>query len=117
MGRQKMEHCPEQVAAYRASGQKASVWAAANGLELAVLQSWCIHARRWQARLDDVTPEPTTALLKPSKPSGLVAAHVAVAATPTSVRIELSTSGTPLDLHWPVANMRELASLLRELGQ
>jgi hypothetical protein len=113
MDREKVKRCLEQVAAYRASGQKASVWAAANGLELAVLQSWCTHARRWQARLDGVTPEPTAS----PKPSGFVAARVAAAAAPTSVRIELNTPGTRLDLHWPVAHMRELALLLRELGQ
>lgn len=111
MERQKMERCLEQVAAYRASGQKASVWAAANGVELAMLQSWCTHARRWQARLDGAEPSAS------SKPSGFVAARLTPNAAPASVRIELNAPGTRLDLHWPLAHMRELASLLRELGR
>lgn len=111
MDRQKVQRCLEQVAAYRASGQKASVWAAANGLELAVLQSWCTHARRWQARLDGAEP-PTL-----SKPSGFVAARVAANAALSSVRIELNTPDTRLDLHWPLAHTRELAALLREIGR
>ena len=32
MDRQRMESCLEQVAAYRASGQKANIWAEANGV-------------------------------------------------------------------------------------
>ena len=113
MDRQQMERCLEQVAAYRASGQKARVWAEANGVPAGTLQSWCAHARRWQARLDGVSAEPAAS----SKPSGFVAARVAPGAESTSVRIELNAQGTRLDLHWPVAHMRELAALLRELGR
>ena len=47
MDRQRMERCLEQVAAYRASGQKANVWSEANGVPLRVLSSWCAHAQRW----------------------------------------------------------------------
>ena len=54
MEREGMERCLEQVAAYRASGQKAKAWAQANGVPLRALASWCAHARRWQARLDGV---------------------------------------------------------------
>ena len=109
MDRQQMERCLEQVAAYRASGQKAQVWAEANG----VLASWCAHAARWQARLDGVSPEPSPA----ARPSGFVAARVAPGAASTSVRVELNVGGTRLDLHWPLAHTRELASLLREFGR
>ncbi len=113
MDRQQMEHCLEQVAAYRASGQKARVWAEANGVPAGTLQSWCAHARRWQARLDGVSPEPSPA----ARPSGFVAARGAPGATPASIRVELNAGGTRLDLHWPLTHMRELAMLLREVGR
>ncbi len=113
MDRQQMERCLEQVAAYRASGQKARVWAEASGVPAGTLQSWCAHAQRWQARLDGVSPEPSSA----PRPSGFVAARVACGAASTSVRVELNVGGTRLDLHWPLAHTRELASLLRELGR
>ena len=113
MDRQKVERCLEQVAAYRASGQKAGQWAAANGVKLAMLQSWCTHARRWQARLDGVIAEPAAS----PKPSGFVAARVAPSPALSSVRVELNAGGTRLDLHWPLAHMRELAALLREVGR
>lgn len=114
MDRQRMERCLEQVAAYRASGQKARVWAEANGVPAGALQSWCAHAQRWQARLDGVSPEPATA----PRRSGFVAARVAPpGAASTSVRVELNVGGTRLDLHWPLAHTRELASLLRELDR
>ena len=113
MDRQKVESCLRQVAAYRASGLKAKEWAAANGVALGMLQSWCTHAGRWQARLDGVSPEPSPA----ARPSGFVAARVAPGAASTSVRVELNVGGTRLDLHWPLAHTRELASLLREFGR
>lgn len=114
MDRQQMESCLEQVAAYRASGQKARVWAEANGVPAGTLQSWCAHARRWQARLDGVSPESSPA----TRPSGFVAARVAPpGVASTSVCVELNVGGTRLDLHWPLAHLRELASLLREMGR
>lgn len=114
MDRQQMERCLEQVAAYRASGQKARAWAEANGVPAGTLQSWCAHARRWQARLDGVSPESSPA----SRPSGgFVAARVAPSVASTSVRLELNVGGTRLDLHWPLAHTRELAALLGELGR
>ena len=113
MDRQQMERCLEQVAAYRASGQKAKAWAAANGVALGTLGSWCAHARRWQAKLDGVgagrSPVP--------RPSGFVAARVAPSAALASVRVELNVGGVRLELHWPLAHTRELAVLLREFGQ
>lgn len=114
MDRQQMERCLERVAAYRASGQKASTWAEANDVPMRALASWCAHARRWQARLDGVRLEPKAA----PGPGGFVAARVApgVASSP-SVRIELNAGAARLDLHWPLAHTRELAVLLRELGR
>ena len=58
MDRQQMERCLQRVAAYRAFGQKANVWAQANGWAVRELASWCAHAARWQARLDGVGPSP-----------------------------------------------------------
>jgi hypothetical protein len=112
MDRQQMERCLEQVAAFRASGQKASVWAEANGVPLRALASWCAHSRRWQARLDGVSAEASPAI----RPSGFVAARVAPSAS-ASVRVELSAGSARLELHWPLAHTRELAALLREFGQ
>jgi hypothetical protein len=108
-----MEHCLEQVAAYRASGQKAKAWAEANGVPLGTLGSWCAHSRRWQARLDGVNFEPASA----TRSSGFVAARVAPGASTTSVRVELTAGPTRLELHWPLAHARELAALLREMGR
>jgi hypothetical protein len=113
MDRQQMERCLEQVAAYRGSGQKAKAWAEANGVPLGTLGSWCAHARRWQRRLDGIEGVPS----QPARPSGFVAARVAPSTASTSVRVELSTGGTRLELHWPLAHPRELAALLRELGR
>lgn len=113
MDRQHVEHCLEQVAAYRASGQKAKAWAAANGVPLGTLGSWCAHSRRWQARLEGVSIEPSSA----TRSSGFVAARVAPRAVSASVRVELSAGTTRLELHWPLAHTRELAALLRELGR
>jgi hypothetical protein len=113
MDRQQMERCLEQVAAYRASGQKAKDWAEANGVPLGTLGSWCAHARRWQRRLDGVEAAPT----QTARPSGFVAARVAPSAASSSVRVELSAGAARLELHWPLAHTRELAALLRELGR
>jgi hypothetical protein len=49
-----------------------------------------------------------------------VAARVAPGAASVasaSVRIELRAGSTAFELHWPTANMRELATLVRELGR
>jgi len=111
MDRERVERCLERVAAYRASGLKASLWAEVNGVSIRDLSSWCAHAQRWQARLDGVTvsaPAP--------KVGGFVAARVPAASAAT-VRIELHAGPTRLELHWPVANARELAAWLREVGR
>ena len=116
MDRQRIEGCLEQVAAYRASGQKAKVWAQANGIAMRVLASWCAHAARWQARLTAVGVGPAPA----PGPSGFVAARVvgkATAKEPPSVRVELNAGSARLQLHWPLAHTRELAALLREIGR
>ncbi|HOW47964.1 MAG: hypothetical protein U1E95_03340 [Rubrivivax sp.] len=113
MDRQHVQRCMEQVAAYRASGQKAKVWAEANGVPLGTLGSWCAHYRRWQARLDGgAGAEPAS-----TRPSGFVAARVATPASTSSVRIELNAGAAAVELHWPLAHARELAVLLRELGR
>jgi hypothetical protein len=114
MDRQQMERCLERVGAYRASGQKAKVWAEANGVAMRSLASWCAHSRRWQARLDGVSASPLPA----PRPGGFVAARVASnVASSTSVRVELNAGAARLELHWPLAHTRELATLLRELSR
>jgi hypothetical protein len=115
MDRERVQRCLEVVAAYRASGQKSKVWAAANGVPERVLASWCAHSRRWQARLDGVSE----AALLQAKPKGFVAARVAVApstAAPT-IRVEVNYGVGRLDLHWPLAHAVELAALVRELNR
>ena len=113
MNRQEMESRLQQVAAYRASGQRAKLWCAANGVALRVLSSWCAHSVRWQARLDGVSVAPSPA----PRANGFVAARVASGAASTSVRVELNSGAARLELHWPLAHTRELAALLRELGR
>jgi hypothetical protein len=111
MEREKMERCLEQVMAYRASGLKGNAWAQANGVPLRALSSWCAHAQRWQARLDGVS-----ASAPAPKVGGFVAARVPTAIAAT-VRVELHTGTTRVELHWPVAHTRELAAWLREVGR
>ena len=113
MDRQRMERCLEQVAGYRASGQKAQEWAARNGVALRELASWCAHAKRWQARLSGVALEPVGAS---KASSGFVADSLPASAT-ASVRVELNAGATRVELHWPLAHTRELATWLREVGQ
>ncbi len=111
MDRERLERCLAQVAAYKASGLKASVWAEANRVSIRELSSWCAHAQRWQARLDGVE------MVKPApKVGGFVAARLPATSAAT-VRIELQAGSTRLELHWPVANTRELAAWLREVGR
>ena len=109
MDRERMERCLEQVAAYQASGLKANAWALANDVPVRAIASWCAHARRWRARLDGVA-------VSVPKVSGFVAACAPVA-TAAAVRIELQAGSTIVELHWPVANARELAAWLREVGR
>jgi hypothetical protein len=109
MDREKIERCLEQVAAYRASGLKANAWAQANDVPVRAIASWCAHARRWRAQLDGVA-------VSAPKVTGFVAAR-APAAVAASVRIELHAGSTRVELHWPVANARELAAWLREVGR
>ena len=115
MDRERMERCLAQVAAYWASGLKASTWAEANGVQLKELTSWCAHARRWQSRLDGVSI-PKSASVPAPKVDGFVAARLPAASAAT-VRIEWHAGSTRLELHWPVASARELAAWLREVGR
>ena len=111
MDRQQMARCLEVVAAYRASGQKSKVWAEANGVPARSLASWCAHSRRWQARLDGV------GVGSVAKPRGFVATHVEPGAASATVRVQMTCTGTQIDLHWPLAHTRELAALVRELSR
>ena len=113
MDRERVQRCLEVVAAYRASGQKSRVWAAANGVPERVLASWCAHSRRWQARLDGVHVAPA----RQPNPKGFVAARVAPGTAPATVRIEVNSGAGRLELHWPLAHTCELAALVRELNR
>jgi len=106
----------EQVEAYRASGMKAKVWAEANGVALGTLGSWCAHYQRWQAKRD-AGPGGAGAEHPTTRPTGFVAARLALPAIASSVRIEVNAGAARLELHWPLAHARELAALLRELGR
>ncbi|MDE2394227.1 MAG: hypothetical protein KGL43_28745 [Burkholderiales bacterium] len=113
MDRQQMERCLEQVAAYRASGQKAREWADANGVSVRSIASWCAHSRRWRAKLNGINLPPTTM----PEAGGFVAARLVPSAAPLSAHIEFTAGSIRLDLHWPVTHARELAALLQELGR
>lgn len=112
MDRERMERCLAQVAAYRACGQRANEWCAANGVALRELSSWCAHAKRWQARLGGETFSSAAG----KSGSGFVAARVP-ASMSASVRVELNAGATRVELHWPLAHTRELAAWLREVGR
>ena len=118
MDRLRMERCLDQVAAYKASGQKASIWAAANGVALKELSSWCAHAARWQLRLQGVAQPVSRPVSQPvSRPvNGFVAATLPTNMAAT-VRIELDVGSTRLELHWPLTHGRELALWLHALGR
>lgn len=109
MDRQRMQDYLGQVAAYRASGKKASEWAAEHGVPLRSLASWCAHAGRWQARLDGVS------LPAVAKPVGFVAARLPAAPVAGSVRVELHAGTTAVALHWPTAHTLELAAWLQAM--
>jgi hypothetical protein len=112
MDRERMERCLEHVSAYRASGMKAKAWAACNEVALLSLQSWCAHAARWRARLDGVEAA------QPVRPSGFLSVRVATVvpsvAAGQSVRLELGAGAGRVEMHWPLAHTRELATWLRE---
>ena len=112
LDRQRLERCLEQVEAYRASGLKAAAWAAANGVELKELQSWCAHAKRWRARLDGVTAVA-------AQSSGFIAVRAPLAPSAlmsTSIRVELGLGLGKVELHWPLSHARELAGWLCEFS-
>ena len=114
LDQQRLERCLEQVVAYRASGLKATAWAAANGVELRELQSWCAHSKRWRARLDGV------ALAPPSRPSGFVTVQAPVmpsAPASTCIRVELGSGAGRVSLNWPLSHARDLATWLREFSR
>ena len=115
MDRARVQRCLEVVAAYRASGQKSKVWAAANGVPERVLASWCAHSRRWQARLGGVSEEAS----RHARSRGFLAGRVGVGrgTGPPSIRLEVSSGTCRLELHWPLAHTMELAALMRELSR
>ena len=74
------------------------MWAAANGVRMKDLTSWCAHAGRWQDRLDGVGRE------APPREGGFVAASISAplagsAGRDAWVRIEPQADATKLELH------------------
>jgi pseudouridine-5'-phosphate glycosidase len=114
MDRQRVEDCLKVVAAYRASGRKASEWAPANGVTVRELASWSAHAARWQARLDGVQ---VSARRRPGEGTFVAAMLPASrSAGGESIRVEVTGGGGgTLLVHWPMGHTQELASLLREM--
>lgn len=118
--REHVQRCMAQVEAYRASGMKAKAWAQANGVPLGTLGGWCGHYRRWQAMLEGGAGDAggdASAQLMAGRPAGFVSARLALTCSAASVRIAVSAGAARLELHWPLANTRELAALLREVGR
>lgn len=109
MDRQRIEGYLKQVEAYRASGQKASEWVAANGVTVRQLASWCAHAARWQARLEGAAPP------RRKRSEAAFVPAVLPAINAGSVRIEVPGASGVVIVHWPVSHPRELASWMREL--
>jgi hypothetical protein len=113
MDRQQMERYLQVVAAYRASGLRANVWAEANGVSVRQLASWCAHAGRWQKRLEGAS----TGTASTPKANGFIAARVAPGSAASCIRVELSAGSSRVEIHWPVSHARDLAAFVRGLGQ
>ena len=109
--RERIEQCLAVVDAYEASGQKASAWAAANGVAIRELASWCGHARRWRARLNGATAES----VQRTAATGFVAATLPPISA--AVRMEWPTASGAVTLHWPMSHVRELSAWLREVAR
>lgn len=109
MDREQIKGYLQRVAAYRASGQKANEWAAANGVTVRQLASWSAHAARWQAKLDGEPLPPR----KPRQAAGFIQAIVSSQPAAT-VRVELPGGAV---VHWPLERGGELAALLREVAR
>ena len=107
MDRGRLKRCLEQVQAYLACRLKVKIFAQADGVSLLALQSWCAHAGRWWSRLDSVEAVPLATL------SSFVAARLAQAAPrpskAPSVRLDIGAGAGHVELHWPLAQSRELA--------
>ena len=127
--RERLQRCLAVVEAYQASGQKASAWAAANGISVRELASWCAHAQRWRARLDGVAPPPrkaaaaaagaTFVALPMAGLSGAMGAGASGAAAAAELRLDWPLApGKMLTLHWPASRLGELTQWLTHgLGQ
>jgi hypothetical protein len=110
--REQIERCLAVVDAYEASGQKAGAWAAAHGVGLRELASWCAHAERWRARLHGVRFEPGSR----EPVVGFVAATLSANPSAT-VRVELPMASAMVSLHWPISHVHELAAWVREVAR
>lgn len=119
MDKAEMERRLEQVAAYRASGQKATAWSQANGVPLRMLASWCAHASGWRVQLDGKAPAERgnrSAPVATQAPGGFVAAGLPTHAAAPAVRVCLPGAGG-IEVHWPLSHGVELAAWLREVAR
>lgn len=121
--------CLAAVDAYRASGQKATAWADANGVAARDLASWCAHAEGWRAWLaGEVSPRSIRAR---NAASGLPSEAAGFAAWPVvgdaprgggrpskdaQIDIQWPVAGGVIMLSWPLAHARELGVWLKGLG-
>lgn len=110
--RERIERRLAVVDAYEASGQKASILAAAHDVALRDLASWCGHARRWRARLQADTGQAGITEAMPGFVAARLPANVA-----GSVRVEVAAASGLVTLHWPLGHVRELAAWLREVAR
>ena len=118
--------CLAAVDAYRASGQRATAWANANGVSAKDLASWCAHAAGWRAWLGgEVSPRSKQGRDEASGRSPEVSAQVPrFAALPVlanapmpgaQVAITWPLQARSLTLSWPLAHAQELAQWLKGL--
>lgn len=127
MDRQRVLRCLEVVDAYKASGMKAGLWSAANGVSVRELASWCAHARRWRAWLQGEALPPrrrrSSAEVTQATSSmglGFVALPMTggtAAAAGGEVRLQWPMAQRTVSLHWPMSHLRELATWLQEMGR
>jgi hypothetical protein len=111
----RIERCLAAVDAYRASGQKASEWAAANGVRMRDLASWCAHAKRWRERQQGIAPRRVGC----DQGGGFVAVPMGRPGEPEAgtVQVDWPVGAGVVRLHWPLEGIRALAALLREVGR
>lgn len=109
MDREEIERCLQQLQAYRASGQRATEWAAAHGVTVRQLGSWSTNEALWRARLNGEVPA------RRGRGQAAFVAAALPASTDAQLKVELPGAGGGAIVYWPLAYARELAAWLREM--